>query len=141
DTVLFGTTLLAALALLESGVPADDPAVQKAVELVRRNLGKITSTYGVSLAVMLLDRLGDPKDEELIRDLALRLVAFQSYSGGWGYRCPTLSKKNRDDLLRVLRDPPQEEEPRPGTGKAPQARVPPALKRLAIFQPPSELLR
>src|SRR5438270_665935 len=27
DTVLFGTTLLAALALLESGVPADDPAV------------------------------------------------------------------------------------------------------------------
>jgi hypothetical protein len=141
DTVLFGTTLLAALALLESGAPAGDPAVQKAVELVRGKLREVNSTYGVSVALLLLDRLGDPKDEELVRGLALRLIAFQNYGGGWGYRCPTVSQKNHDDLLRALRDPPPEGRPRPGAGKGPPARVPPALKRLAIFQPPAELLR
>jgi hypothetical protein len=139
-TYLLGYTLLPALALLESGVPATDPCVQKAADLARKNAAKIKDTYDVSLAVLLLDRLGDPKDEELVRDLALRLVAFQSYSGGWGYSCPTLSKKNRDDLWRVLRDPPEEEKPRPGAGKA-APEVPPGLKRLAIFKPPSELLR
>jgi hypothetical protein len=142
--IVLGFSLLPALALLESGVPAADPSVQKVADLVRNKAAKLKGTYEVSLAVLLLDRLGDPRDEELIRDLGLRLVAFQGYSGGWGYSCPTLSKKNRDDLWAALRDLPeqQEEEPASSTRReAPARKAPPALRVLAIYQPPAKLLR
>jgi hypothetical protein len=142
--IVLGFSLLPALALLESGTPAADPSVRKVADLVRNNAAKIKNTYEVSLAVLLLDRLGDPKDEELIRDLGLRLVAFQGYSGGWGYSCPTLSKKNRDDLWQALRELPEEEEEGPTRSarrEAPGRKAPPALRVLAIYQPPAKLLR
>jgi hypothetical protein len=141
--IVLGFSLLPALALLESGVPASDPSVQKVADLVRNNAAKLKDTYEVSLAVLLLDRLGDSKDEGLIRDLGLRLVAFQGYSGGWGYSCPTLSKKNRDDLWQALRELPEEEEgPTRSAGReAPGRKAPQALRVLAIFQPPAKLLR
>jgi hypothetical protein len=136
-----GYALLPGLALLESGVPADDLCVQKVADLLRRNTAKLNQTYGVSLAVLFLDRLGDAKDEELVRDLALRLIAFQGYSGGWGYRCPKLSKKSRDDLWKTLHDLPEGEATGPAGRLVPPAKVPPTLRQLALFRPPAELLR
>jgi hypothetical protein len=97
-----GETLLPALALLESGLPADDPAVRKTAELVRGRTGKLHKTYELSLAVLFFDRLGDPADEKLIRSLALRLVAGQCRTGGWCYPCPTLSAGNEKAFAELL---------------------------------------
>jgi hypothetical protein len=75
---------LLGLTLLECGVPRDDPAVRRIADLVRgqRDLDR---TYEVSLAILFLDRLGDPKDREIIQELAQRLLGGQSTSGSWGY--------------------------------------------------------
>src|SRR5262249_53414823 len=61
-----GATALAGLALLECGVPASDEAVQKAAALVRQRSVQMTYTYTLSLAIMFLDRLGEPGDVALI---------------------------------------------------------------------------
>jgi hypothetical protein len=79
---------LIGLALLESGVPADDPAVAACAAVVRSAEPTCNSTYEMSISVWFLDRLGDPKDEDLIRDLAARLIAGQLDSGKWTYMCP-----------------------------------------------------
>src|SRR5262245_32107579 len=57
-----GSTALAGLTLLECGKTARDPAVKKAAAFVRQASVKLTYTYSLSLALMFLDRLGDPGD-------------------------------------------------------------------------------
>jgi hypothetical protein len=75
---------LLGLTLLECGVPRDDPAVRRIADLVRgqRDLAR---TYEVSLAILFLDRLGDPKDREIIQELAQCLLDAQTDSGAWWY--------------------------------------------------------
>jgi hypothetical protein len=79
---------LLGLTLLECDVPRDDPAVRRIAELVRaqRHLDR---TYELSLAILFLDRLGDPNDEGLIRTFARRLRDGHSDSGDWAYPCPS----------------------------------------------------
>jgi hypothetical protein len=126
-----GYTLLPALGLLESGVPATDPAVQRVAELLRGRASKLHKTYELALAVLFLDRLGDPQDEGLIRSFALRLVAGQCRTGGWNYRCPTLSPDNEKALAELL--------PRlQAEGAAEKADVPKQFKMLTLAQPPSQ---
>jgi hypothetical protein len=93
---------LAAYALLEAGVPADDRVIQKAVEYVRSHVLPSDYTYELSLVILFLDRLGDAKDEKLIRTLAARLIAGQHHTGGWSYRCPILDDKVEEPLLKLL---------------------------------------
>jgi hypothetical protein len=93
---------LPAYALLEAGVAANDPVIQKAAEYVRPKALTSDFTYELSLTLLFLDRLGDPKDEKLIKTLAARLVAGQHFSGGWSYRCPTLDDQTEQNLLRFL---------------------------------------
>jgi hypothetical protein len=98
---------LPGLTLLEAGVPANDPNVQKAAKFVREQGRKtgfeaVKKTYDLALAILFLDRLGDPKDRELIRTLALRLVAGQGQAGGWSYDCPELSTAEESQLYEVL---------------------------------------
>ena len=81
-----GATALVGLTLLECDVPANDPAVRKAAEAVRRAALRSNQTYSVALAILFLDRLGDPADEVLIQALAVRLLAGQNGGGGWGYQ-------------------------------------------------------
>jgi hypothetical protein len=131
---LSGATALPALALLEAGVPADDPVVQKAAESLRPHLAKLSKTYELSLALLFLDRLGDPQDKAAIRSLALRLIAGQCRSGGWDYRCPTLSAGNEEALPELLR---QWEEASAGNKARPA--IPKALKVLTVFQDPRQL--
>jgi hypothetical protein len=100
-----GYAALPGLTLLECGVPATDPAVVKAARFIRSNaptLGK-RSTYQLSLAILFLDRLGDPKDRKLIQKMALRLVAGQNSAGGWTYECPYLYASHEQELLKALR--------------------------------------
>src|SRR5438067_5141638 len=64
-----GYAALPGLTLLECGVPATDPAVRRAAAFVRRQAPGNDATYEISLAILFLDRLGDPQDEPLIRAL------------------------------------------------------------------------
>jgi hypothetical protein len=101
-----GLTALPAVTLLECGVPANDEVVQRAVKYVRGHCAGLTLTYDISLAILLLDRLNDPEDKELIQILALRLVAGQTPNGGWSYNCPVYAKKERDLLVTALKAVP-----------------------------------
>ncbi len=97
-----GQCALPAYALLESGVPPEDPVIQKAAAFLRPRVLLNDWTYELSLAMLFFDRLGDPKDKQLIQVCGLRLIAGQHRTGGWSYRCPILNDKNAQDLLNCL---------------------------------------
>jgi hypothetical protein len=99
-----GLAALPALTLLECGVKADDSCVQKTRRHVRQAIPHLQTTYDLALAILFLDRLGDPADTKLIQTCALRLVAGQHPSGGWTYECPLLPPKVEHDLLTVMRE-------------------------------------
>ncbi len=80
-----GALALAALTLLECGVSADDPAIRNAAKEIRELNKNSNSTYGMALAILFLDRLGEAADEGLIQTLAMRLIAGQLPSGMWTY--------------------------------------------------------
>lgn len=109
-----GATALAGLTLLECGVGARDPAVEKAAAAVRKASISCRHTYSLSLAIMFLDRLGDVSDEHLIQSMAVRLIAGQNGQGGWTYECPGLNPneqrwlsthKSQQNELRTKADP------------------------------------
>jgi hypothetical protein len=97
-----GMAALPGLTLLECGVSPDDPHIRKAAQFVRGAAPNLNTTYELALAILFLDRLGDPKDEPLIRTMALRLTAGQLDSGGWNYDCPVLSPKDEEGLSTLL---------------------------------------
>jgi len=88
-----GATALAALALLESEVPATDPAIQKAADYLRKSWADVHdehTTYAISLTILLLDRLGEAGDVPIIQALAIRLLSGQFATGEWSYHCPDI---------------------------------------------------
>jgi hypothetical protein len=97
-----GPTSLAALALLECGVNTDDEQVRKAVAYVRRDSPAMNRTYSLALAIMLLDRFGDPRDEPVIHVLAVRLIEGQTGIGGWGYECGPVSADESTKLRALI---------------------------------------
>ncbi len=133
---------LPAYALLESGVPPDDPAVVKAADFLRAKVLDSDFTYELSLALLFLDRLGDPADKRLIRTLALRLLAGQHHTGGWSYRCPILGEKSEQDLLAALGRSSKEMRDKGKTRE--QAlqgmEVPPTLQSLPVFHRSAALI-
>jgi hypothetical protein len=94
---------LPALTLLECGASPNDPAVLAAADFVRANAGAVDRTYELALSILFLDRLGEPKDEKLIEVFALRLVAGQTGTGGWSYKCPLVPAKTHKELLTFLK--------------------------------------
>jgi hypothetical protein len=101
-----GCTALAALALMEAGVPVRDPAVERAIEFLRRSIQDQSlhgRTYDVSATVWALNRFGDPDDQDLIRQLVCRLVKAQLANGLWTYRCPGVSAQEVPQLIEELR--------------------------------------
>ena len=98
-----GATALGGLTLLECKKPSNDPNVQRAAAFVRGNYNRLGMTYEISLAILFLDRLGDPRDRALIQGLALRLLAGQRECGGWSYDCPALSANDMYQLYTFLR--------------------------------------
>jgi hypothetical protein len=98
-----GAAALAALTLLECGIPDNDRAVLKAVEKARANAATMKRTYSISLAILLLDRIKDARDEPLLQRLGLRLLAGQIARQNWGYQCPMLTPAQEEVLLAQLK--------------------------------------
>jgi hypothetical protein len=98
-----GYAALPALTLLECGVGPKHPGIQQAAAFIRANTGSLDKTYDLSLAILFLDRLGDPKDRKRIQALAIRLVAGQTATGGWSYKVPILSVDDHATLLELLK--------------------------------------
>ena len=86
------------MALLESGITQDDQTLAKAITALRKNARTTTHTYSIALCLIFFDRLGQIEDIALIESLAMRLLAGQTQSGGWGYNCPS---PNNEELLRL----------------------------------------
>jgi hypothetical protein len=82
-----GSASLAGLALLEAGVPKDHPAVLHITRMVRLGCLANSQTYHTALALLYLDRHGDPADVPAIQFLGVRLYAGLTAFGGWGYNC------------------------------------------------------
>ncbi len=98
-----GCAALPGLTLLECGVSPKDPAILRTAEAVRRSAGALDRTYEIALAILFLDRLGDPKYQPVIEQLATRLIVSQAPTGGWGYKCLTVSKAKQQQILVLLR--------------------------------------
>ena len=109
-----GITALCTIALIENGVPLNDPALQKGFEYVKKNADALTNTYDLSLVIVLLSRFGDRRDKGTIKELAARLMAGQMDSGGWHYTCP--GKKILSDPEKFLKDPSTGPKPKEGYG-------------------------
>jgi hypothetical protein len=97
-----GVTALATLTLVECDVSVTDPAVLKGAAAVRVASAGLKETYSLALAIMLLDRLGDPDDEPLIHALGVRLGAGQLVNGSWGYDCPLIGGLNEVRRLAAI---------------------------------------
>jgi len=82
-----GPVALAGLALLESGVAIDDPALKAITAAVRHASYTETQTYHIALCLLYLDRLAEPADVPLIQMLGVRLLAGQNARGGGTYTC------------------------------------------------------
>jgi len=82
-----GPAALAGIALLESNVPAADPAIKAIAASVRQQAYRESQTYQISLCLLFLDRLEDPADVPLIQILGARLLVGQTSRGGWTYGC------------------------------------------------------
>ncbi len=111
-----GCTALAALAMLESGVPPDDPAIEKAFVFIRScEVKHVYSAGVVLLAIEARERWQprgaeertrakpapkkprNPADLELAKMCAAFLVKFQEASGGWRYPLPSIVPVQRED--------------------------------------------
>jgi hypothetical protein len=98
-----GATALAGLTLLECGIPADDPGIQKAARAVREEASGVLVTYSLSLCILFLERLGDKSDEPLIQAMGVRLLAGQNSDGGWTYYCPSVSDAEQRRLKQLFK--------------------------------------
>jgi hypothetical protein len=102
DSDVTGPTSLAALTLLECGVPGKDPVVQKAAGLIRQAAFSMTDTYSLALAVMFFDKLGADRDVPLIQALTVRILAGEGPMGGWTYQCPAMGAGEARNLRQRL---------------------------------------
>jgi hypothetical protein len=107
-----GAYALAGLTLLNCGVKADDPAVAKAIQTVRAQVGTLGTTYDMAACIWFLDKLKDPKDKPAIQALALSLVASQGVNGGWNYVSTRLTADQQTNLLSLLKKTPLESMPK-----------------------------
>src|SRR4051794_24526558 len=61
----YGVAALSGMAMIEAGIPRNDPALQSVLQTVRAGAFTETATYHVVLAIMFLDRYGDQTDVPL----------------------------------------------------------------------------
>ncbi|MFP6692701.1 MAG: hypothetical protein VB875_06780, partial [Pirellulales bacterium] len=82
-----GITALCTLALLESGVPPDDPLIRRALTFLRNV--QTQKVYVRSLQVMVFCRAAQTIDRARIKDIVRWLESVQighdKNAGGWGY--------------------------------------------------------
>ena len=118
-----GTAALSGLALLEANVPKEDPSIQQITTFVRfKSLGE-TQTYNTALAIMYLDRHGDPADVPLIQLLGVRLYSGMNATAGWAYNTweetPAAEQQRLAAALKVGGVPANNAPKKPDDGFAP----------------------
>ncbi len=125
-----GELSLMGLAMLEAGIPPADPAMKAVIQQIRGDALAQTQTYPVALAVLFLDRLGDPADVPTIQMLGVRLYAGMNANGGWGYL--TWEELDANELARLQKALQDRElvgepvQPKPPGGKPGDPAKPPA---------------
>lgn len=139
-----GYTSMSGLALIECGVPPKDIQLQKAAYYVRKQAEKLGHTYQLSLAILFLDALGDPRDKVYIQTFAMRLICGQTQSGGWGYSCPVLTPAMNQQMFALLREMggggETSDKTKKTTTKAKKIFIPPAVAELyPVLQDPDRL--
>ncbi len=77
--------------------------MQKAAAFVRQMAPGLKATYEIALAILFLDKLGESRDDAMIEMLAMRLIAGQTPTGGWTYKCPILERPDQKLLLSLLK--------------------------------------
>lgn len=87
--------------LLECGVPASDPLLQRTAAEVR-SLSGTPKTYSLATTLVFLDRLGDANDRPIIRHVALRLVLGQGNGLLWSYDCPSVGPEEQEQIWAYL---------------------------------------
>lgn len=97
------------LALLECGVPPDDPAIIQLAEGIRAGAPSMNQVYDLAAALFFLNRLNesrplDENDRKMARSFALRIIAGQVQSGIWGYAGVVLNPEQESELLATLKD-------------------------------------
>jgi hypothetical protein len=102
-----GVVALAGLALLEAKVPPDDRSVQKVLSTVRGSSANLTFNYSMAACLFFLNRLDEAQplaesDRQIVRTLALRMIAGQKADGGWFYNNGLITQKQEEDLLNKL---------------------------------------
>jgi hypothetical protein len=127
-----GLTSLVALALMECDVPPTDKAIQQAAAFVRKGAITEKQTYSLALAIIFLDRMGEPGDVALIESMTVRLLGGQSGQGGWNYDCPGPSPREQERLEKVLKQLAESggkrEAPKEGDAKRTVKDLPPEIQ-------------
>ncbi|HYV38649.1 MAG TPA: hypothetical protein VE988_23395, partial [Gemmataceae bacterium] len=133
---LLGNVALIGLTLLSCGEVASDLKIAGIAGRMRREAPNCTQTYEISCCIWFLDKLGDPQDRGLIRQLALRLIASQHVRGGWDYGCSTLTAAQDIELLRLLESSGLT--PMPVVGITPPAKAKQPAKKGQPSPPPKQ---
>ncbi len=81
---IIGANSLVGIALLNSGLPPKDPAIQGVVRFIRTQQDS-NKTYDLGLGIMFLAAVGEPRDRGRIEKWARMLVDQQQENGAWGY--------------------------------------------------------
>ncbi|HEV3142474.1 MAG TPA: hypothetical protein VGZ47_01165 [Gemmataceae bacterium] len=119
---LYGAAELAAIALLEAGVPLNDPAIMAIAAKARGAALEESQTYNMALTILLLDKLEDPADVPMIQALGIRLLAGQAPNGGWTYSCPQLTSEEitrlRNAAANAGKNQPKKDSPEASGGAA-----------------------
>ena len=101
-----GLTSLATLALLNSGIPAENDTIRRAVGWLKSPENDPSSTYDISLAIMALVASGDVTVKGRVSRLASRLESYQHRAGEnpgtWGYRAEDSGYDNSNTQFAVL---------------------------------------
>lgn len=100
-----GATALIGLALLETGVSADHPAIKAAEKAVTEAVPHLTLTYAICTSIWFLDRANRPQNSHAIVQLTKTLLRGQLQdNGGWSYECPsrTLISDNSNTQFACL---------------------------------------
>lgn len=98
-----GSNSLVGLALINSGVKTDDPAIQSLLRYVR-NQRDPEKTYSLGLGIMFLSAAGEAKtrDRGKITAWANELVRSQREDGSWGYQFGDGGSDNSNAQYAIL---------------------------------------
>lgn len=97
-----GPMALAGIALLEAGVPVDDPVIQAMAKAIRQKAIVQTKTYQLALDILFLDKTGEDVDTALVQSMGARLLVGQYANGGWTYICPGADEREQRRLAAAI---------------------------------------